>query len=131
MKLRLKGVANRDDVIKAFTKALEVLDVDFDRHCLNGVNIYFNVFEINGDAIEFVDKSGEILDFIEYTTRNKSQTTKKTVYQGVEGKSITRLAVVSPSIQRHPSLTRRKARITCITKKRRMLSCSPSDSPPK
>lgn len=86
MKLRLKGVANKDDVIKAFTKALDVLDVDFDKHCLNGVNIYFNVFEINGDAIEFVDESGEILDFIEYTTRNKNQTTKKTVTKELKGK---------------------------------------------
>lgn len=79
MKLRLKGVANKEDVIKSFTKAIEVLDIDFDRHCLNGVNIYFNVFEINGDAIKFVDESGEIIDFIEYTTQNKSQTTKKIV----------------------------------------------------
>lgn len=86
MKLRLKGVANREDVINAFTKALDVLDVDFNRHCLNGVNIYFNVFEINGDAIEFVDEDGEILDFIEYTTGNKSHTTKKTVIKDLEGK---------------------------------------------
>lgn len=86
MKLRLKGIANREDVIKAFTKALDALDVDFDRQCLNGVNIYFNVYEINGDTIEFVDEYGEILDFIEYTTGNKNQTTKKTVTKKLKGR---------------------------------------------
>lgn len=79
MKLKLKGIANQEDVIKAFTNTLEILGVDFDRQCLNGVNIYFNVYEINGNTIKFVNECGATIDCIEYTVGNKGQTTEKTI----------------------------------------------------
>jgi len=82
MKLKLNGVTNRDELITAIDSMLDLLDVDFNQHCLNGVNLYLNVYEINGNRIAFMDGDGEELDCLVYNPP------KKTTESKVKNKSI-------------------------------------------
>lgn len=76
MKIKMNGVATRDEIISAIDKTIEFLGVDFEKHCLNGVNIYFNVYEIGGNNIVFADTNGEEIDFINFDTSKKLNKTK-------------------------------------------------------
>lgn len=77
MKIKLNGIATRDEIITAIDNTLEFLGVDFDKQCLNGVNIYFNVYEINGDIIEFSDETGNLLESLTFPTAAKEKRKKR------------------------------------------------------
>jgi hypothetical protein len=79
MKIKINGIATRDEIVKAIDKTIEFLGVDFEKHCLNGINIYFNVYEKNGDKIVFTDTYGDEIDFMQFSTCSKPDGGKRRV----------------------------------------------------
>jgi len=73
MKIKLAGVTSRDEIISAIDKTIDFLGVDFEKHCLNGVNIYFNVYEKGGGVVTFVDNDGDEIDSIKFSSEKKTK----------------------------------------------------------